>query len=107
MPTRAILSVPLGNMIGSRIYNANVHATWVSSEEKILYHKTMDPAYFFAGIYAMPVAVSGRPLPNPRVLSTRLFSDQPIASRVLTYMNMQWGQLVTHDLLFQVMEVTG
>ncbi|KAI5634234.1 peroxidase domain-containing protein [Phthorimaea operculella] len=58
------------------------------------------------GIYAMPVAVSGRQLPNARVLSTRLFSDQPIPSRVLTYLNMQWGQLVTHDLTFQIMEVS-
>ncbi|XP_047025906.1 peroxidase-like [Helicoverpa zea] len=58
------------------------------------------------GIYAMPVAKSGRQLPNPRVLSTRLFSDQPIGSRVLSNMNMQWGQFITHDLLFQVMEVT-
>ncbi|KAJ8718861.1 hypothetical protein PYW07_016417 [Mythimna separata] len=58
------------------------------------------------GIYAMPVATSGRQLPNPRVLSTRLFSDQPIGSRVLSNMNMQWGQFITHDLVFQVMEVT-
>ncbi|KAF9408143.1 hypothetical protein HW555_012077 [Spodoptera exigua] len=58
------------------------------------------------GIYAMPVAKSGHQLPNPRVLSTRLFQDQPIGSRVLNNMNMQWGQLVTHDLVFQVMEVT-
>ncbi|KAH9645043.1 hypothetical protein HF086_005588 [Spodoptera exigua] len=58
------------------------------------------------GIYAMPVAKSGHQLPNPRVLSTRLFQDQPIGSRVLNNMNMQWGQFVTHDLVFQVMEVT-
>ncbi|XP_072949831.1 salivary peroxidase/catechol oxidase-like [Epargyreus clarus] len=58
------------------------------------------------GIYAMPVAKSGRQLPNARVLSTRLFADCPISSRVLTYLNMQWGQFVTHDLVFQVMEVT-
>lgn len=55
----------------------------------------------------MPLARSGRALPNPRVLSTRLFTDQPIRSRVLTYMCMQWGQFITHDMLFQVMEVTG
>ncbi|KAG6441696.1 hypothetical protein O3G_MSEX002010 [Manduca sexta] len=58
------------------------------------------------GIYAMPLARSGRQLPNPRMLSTRLFADRPISSRVLTYMNMQWGQFITHDLLFQQMEVT-
>ncbi|XP_013166845.1 PREDICTED: peroxidase-like, partial [Papilio xuthus] len=57
------------------------------------------------GIYAMPLAVSGRPLPNPRTLSTQLFADRPIASRTLSYMNMQWGQFVTHDLLSQAMEV--
>ncbi|CAH3927903.1 unnamed protein product [Pieris brassicae] len=58
------------------------------------------------GIYAIPVAKSGRPLPNPRAISTRLFTDRPISSRVFTYLNMQWGQFVTHDLLLQVMEVT-
>lgn len=62
---------------------------------------------YFPGIYAMPVAKSGHQLPNPRVLSTRLFQDQPIGSRVLNNMNMQWGQFVTHDMVFQVMEVTG
>ncbi|XP_031763861.2 peroxidase-like [Galleria mellonella] len=58
------------------------------------------------GIYTMPVAKSGRPLPNPRVLSTQMFSDQQIASRVFNYMNMQWGQFITHDLMLQVMEAT-
>ncbi|XP_059053694.1 peroxidase-like [Achroia grisella] len=58
------------------------------------------------GIYAMPLAKSGHPLPNPRVLSTRMFSDQQISSRVFNYMNMQWGQFVTHDLMLQVMEST-
>ncbi|XP_045496495.1 peroxidase-like [Colias croceus] len=58
------------------------------------------------GIYAMPVAKSGRPLPNPRVLSTRLFNDRPIASHVFTYLNMQWGQFITHDLMSKVMDVT-
>lgn len=59
------------------------------------------------GIYAMPVATSGRPLPNPRILSTRLFADRSIFSRVLTHLNVQWGQFITHDLIFAVMEVTG
>ncbi|XP_073953051.1 salivary peroxidase/catechol oxidase-like, partial [Choristoneura fumiferana] len=58
------------------------------------------------GIYAMPVARSGRPLPNPRALSTRLFADQPIASYAMSSMNMQWGQFITHDLMFHAMETT-
>ncbi|XP_045449433.1 peroxidase-like [Melitaea cinxia] len=58
------------------------------------------------GIYAMPVATSGQPLPNPRILSTRLFADRSIFSRLLTHLNVQWGQFVTHDLIFAVMEVT-
>ncbi|CAG9580052.1 unnamed protein product [Danaus chrysippus] len=58
------------------------------------------------GIYTMPVSTNGNPLPNPRSLSTRLFSDRVISSRVLSALNMQWGQFVTHDMLFQVMEVT-
>ncbi|XP_013192872.1 peroxidase [Amyelois transitella] len=59
------------------------------------------------GIYAMPVSRSGRGLPNPRSLSTRLFSDQTILSRGHNYMNMQWGQYVTHDMMMRVMEVTS
>lgn len=59
------------------------------------------------GIYAMPVAKSGRQLPNARTISSRLFADRPISSRVMSNLNMQWGQFVTHDIVFQVMEVTG
>lgn len=55
----------------------------------------------------MPMARSGKQLPNARTLSTRLFYDRPVSSRVMTHMNMQWGQFVTHDMVFQVMEVTG
>ncbi|XP_045767256.1 uncharacterized protein LOC123868728 isoform X3 [Maniola jurtina] len=60
------------------------------------------------GIYAMPVGRSGRALPNPRALSSRVFAEQPRAgaSRVLTALNMQWGQIVTHDMVFHVMEST-
>ncbi|CAK1543838.1 unnamed protein product [Leptosia nina] len=58
------------------------------------------------GIYGMPVAKSGRALPNPRLLSTRIFADRPIGSRVSTYLNMQWGQIVTHDIASQAMEYT-
>lgn len=55
----------------------------------------------------MPVARSGRPLPNPRTISTRLFADQPIPSYTMSSMNMQWGQFITHDLMFHAMETTG
>ncbi|KAG7309805.1 hypothetical protein JYU34_004307 [Plutella xylostella] len=58
------------------------------------------------GIFAMPVARSGRALPNARVLSTRLFQDAQMNSRVLSHLNTQWGQFVTHDMVFQVMEST-
>ncbi|XP_068624783.1 peroxidase-like [Battus philenor] len=63
------------------------------------------PPRYSDGIYAMPLAKSGKPLPNARLLSTDLFGDRPIPSGTLTYMNMQWGQFVTHDLLSQAMEV--
>lgn len=57
----------------------------------------------------MPVARSGRPLPNPRLLSSRVFAEHPRGgtSRLLTALDMQWGQLITHDMLFQVMDSTG
>ncbi|KAL0881413.1 hypothetical protein ABMA27_001279 [Loxostege sticticalis] len=58
------------------------------------------------GIYSMPGAKSGRALPNPRLLSTRLFTDAPVPSRVHNYLSMQWGQFVTHDMSLQIMEVT-
>ncbi|XP_041968484.1 peroxidase-like [Aricia agestis] len=58
------------------------------------------------GIYAMPKSRSSCPLPNPRLLSTGLFTDRPVASNVLSYLSMQWGQFITHDLVFQTMEVT-
>ncbi|CAH0399044.1 unnamed protein product [Chilo suppressalis] len=64
------------------------------------------PPRYADGIYSMPVAESGRPLPNPRVLSTRLFTDAAISSRSLNYLNMQWGQFITHDLMQRLTEVT-
>ncbi|CAG9787403.1 unnamed protein product [Diatraea saccharalis] len=64
------------------------------------------PPRYADGIFSMPVAKSGRPLPNPRILSTRLFPDIPIPSSSLNYLNMQWGQFVTHDMMQRLTEVT-
>ncbi|XP_052739868.1 peroxidase-like [Bicyclus anynana] len=59
------------------------------------------------GIYAMPVSRSGRALPGARVLSARVFAQRPAApSQLHSALSMQWGQLVTHDMLAQVMETT-
>ncbi|XP_061704372.1 peroxidase-like [Cydia pomonella] len=64
------------------------------------------PPRYADGIYAMPVSKSGAQLPSPRVLSTRLFADHAVNSRVFSFMNMQWGQFITHDLLIHSLETT-
>ncbi|CAH2040203.1 unnamed protein product, partial [Iphiclides podalirius] len=82
--------------------NNEKHPGW--GRAGVAFSRIATPRYS-DGIYAMPLAKSGGQLPNARLLSTELFADRPIPSRTLTYMNMQWGQFVTHDLLSQAMEV--
>ncbi|XP_021196179.3 peroxidase isoform X3 [Helicoverpa armigera] len=50
------------------------------------------------GVNAFPRSRSGRPLPNVREISLRLFPDKQLIDPVWTLMTQQWGQIITHDM---------
>lgn len=62
-------------------------------------HRRILPADYADGIEKFRVGVDGEPLPNARLISNVLTPDVPILEEHLTQMNMQWGQLVVHDLV--------
>jgi Animal haem peroxidase len=61
------------------------------------YGRLLAPIYA-DGASAIPLAKSGRPLPNARLISLIVFGDDDEPDPVLTLANMQWGQIVTHDM---------
>lgn len=62
-------------------------------------HRRILPADYADGIEKFRVGVDGEPLPNARLISNVLTPDIPALEDHLTQMNMQWGQLVVHDLV--------
>lgn len=53
------------------------------------------------------MSVSGSKLPNPRLISLRLFSRCQVTDPVYTLALMQWGQIIAHDFARQVIDQTG
>ncbi|XP_046398870.1 peroxidase-like [Ischnura elegans] len=49
------------------------------------------------------LSVKGGQLPSPRLLSTTFFPDAPVYDPKWTLGNMQWGQIITHDMSFGAM----
>ncbi|KAL0832125.1 hypothetical protein ABMA28_001592 [Loxostege sticticalis] len=56
------------------------------------------PYNYADGVSAWPRARSGNPLPNPRLLSNRLFPDLNLVSPIWNLNAQQWGQIITHDM---------
>ncbi|KAI5631376.1 peroxidase domain-containing protein [Phthorimaea operculella] len=56
------------------------------------------PYNYADGVYAWPRAKSGRPLPNPREISLRLFPDRQLVDPIWNLNAQQWGQIITHDM---------
>ncbi|XP_049871288.1 peroxidase isoform X2 [Pectinophora gossypiella] len=56
------------------------------------------PFNYADGVYAWPRAKSGRPLPNPREISLRLFPDRQLVDPIWNLNAQQWGQIITHDM---------
>ncbi|XP_059053661.1 peroxidase-like [Achroia grisella] len=56
------------------------------------------PYNYADGVSAMPVSSSGRPLPNPRDISLRLFPDRQLVDPIWNLNAQQWGQIITHDM---------
>ncbi|XP_045767126.1 peroxidase isoform X2 [Maniola jurtina] len=50
------------------------------------------------GISSFPRAVSGKELPNPRVISNYLFPSKQLVDPIWNLNAQQWGQIITHDM---------
>lgn len=61
------------------------------------YGRLLTPRYG-DGVSSPTVSVTGQELPNPRLISLTVFGERDVPDRELTIANMQWGQIVTHDM---------
>lgn len=60
-------------------------------------HRRLLPPDYSDGINQPRVAVTGQPLPSPRLISQFLLPDILIPDPNLSGMNMAWGQFMVHD----------
>ncbi|XP_050563043.1 peroxidase isoform X2 [Spodoptera frugiperda] len=66
----------------------------------------MAPYDYEDGVSAIKtLSKTGRPLPNSRELSLRLFPDLQVIDPVWTLNTQQWGQIITHDMSLSAGEV--
>jgi peroxidase len=47
---------------------------------------------------AIPLARNGKPLPNARFVSNKMFPDKEVNDDDFTLVNMQWAQVLSHDM---------
>ena len=64
------------------------------------YSRLLTPRYG-DGISAPTMSVTGQPLPNSRLVSLVVFGEADIPDPQFTIANMQWGQIMTHDMSMQ------
>ena len=50
------------------------------------------------GVSSPTTSDTGKPLPNARLVSLVVFDEQDIPDPDFTLVNMQWGQIITHDM---------
>lgn len=49
-------------------------------------------------ISSPPISVTGKKLPSARLVSTTMFGAINYTNPVYTVLNMQWGQILAHDM---------
>lgn len=64
------------------------------------YSRLLTPRYG-DGISSPTVSVTGEDLPNARLISLIVFGEQDVPDPEFTLANMQWGQIITHDMSMQ------
>lgn len=64
------------------------------------YARLLSPNYG-DGVSAPSRSADGSELPPARVVSLVAFGEQPIPDPEFTLANMQWGQIITHDMSMQ------
>lgn len=56
------------------------------------------PSRYGDGKSSTPTSINGNKLRGARDVSLTVFGDTVIADPILTLINMQWGQIVAHDM---------
>lgn len=64
------------------------------------YGRLLTPKYG-DGISSPTTSVTGQELPNSRLLSLVVFGEEDVPDPQFTLGNMQWGQIMTHDMSLQ------
>ncbi|XP_075148050.1 peroxidase [Haematobia irritans] len=64
------------------------------------YARLLPPRYG-DGVSSPTESVTGQELPSARLVSTMVFGEMDAPDPQFTLMNMQWGQMVTHDMSMQ------
>lgn len=60
------------------------------------------PARYGDEISSPAKSVTGSELPSARLLVLKVLGDEDVIDPKLTLANMQWGQIITHDMSFQI-----
>lgn len=71
---------------------------WGSANNR--YARLLTPRYG-DGISSPPTSVTGQELPNSRLVSLVVFGEEDVPDPLYTIANMQWGQIMTHDMSMQ------
>ncbi|KAL7016140.1 hypothetical protein ACKWTF_009936 [Chironomus riparius] len=71
------------------------NALWGAANNR--YGRLLTPRYG-DGISAPTLSVTGQQLPNARLISLIIFGENDVPDREFTIANMQWGQVMTHDM---------
>ncbi|CAO1423296.1 unnamed protein product [Diamesa tonsa] len=72
--------------------------TWGTANNR--YGRLLAPRYG-DGISTPTASVSGQPLPSARLVSLIVFGEEDVPDPQFTLANMQWGQIMTHDMSMQ------
>lgn len=64
------------------------------------YGRLLTPRYG-DGVATPTTSITGQPLPNSRLVSLVVFGEADVPDPQFTIANMQWGQIMTHDMSMQ------
>lgn len=70
------------------------------------YFRLVKPNYH-DGYHLPPISVTGVELPSARLISNELFGIENITDPQLSLANMQWGQIITHDMSLRTPSISS
>ncbi|XP_046655289.1 peroxidasin-like [Daphnia pulicaria] len=63
-----------------------------------IFQRLMGPANYADGISKIRLSQSGAPLPSARLITTTVTVNESVSNPDVSFMTMQWGQFLDHDL---------